>query len=69
MTALRRSARSKSTDKKEEPEVDKRPELSASDAERIARVLEALAPDTLEKMPFHSSPTLRALLSLSLIHI
>ena len=63
MTALRRSARSKSTDKKEEPEVDKRPELSASDAERIARVLEALAPDTLEKMPFHSSPTLRALLS------
>ena len=64
MTALRRSARSKSTDKKEDQEVDKRPELSASDAERIARVLETLAPDTLEqKMAFHPSPTLRALLS------
>lgn len=64
MTALRRSARSKGTDKKEDAETDKRPELSASDAERIARVLEALAPGVLEQvMPSHPTRTLREWLS------
>lgn len=60
MTALRRSTRTKSTDKKEESETDNRPELSVSDAERIACVLEALAPGALEQqMPSHPTLTLR----------